>query len=641
MLKRSVTTLVAFVFLSLSHPAQAEDEAKEMKPGEFLVFCYHAVPAKPSLNDPYAVPQNLFVEQMEYLRTHGYHPVSLDDILKASQGKQELPQKPVLLTFDDAYVSYYDFVIPVLEKFGYPSVLAVVGIWIDYPPKDITEPLMTWDQVREASKRRLVEVVSHTYDLHKAIQYNPPGNVGAAVSVRGFDPNSRNYETEEAYRARIAADFTEQKELFASQFGMVPRAVAWPYGRHNAISVEVAREAGICLGFTLEEGFAHLGRVHEINRNLVRNRPIRDFIRTVVDPEGRKAGIRALQVDLDLVYDPGSYEQTDKNLGKLIDRLVAMKVNTVFLQAFADPKGTGNIESVYFHNRVLPVRADIFSHAAHQMMIRDMAVYARYLQAQVRELLTDFGRIDILFLDFSYPERTYKGFPGKGRDDWGSEALYRTIRELAPDIILNNRLDYADVPPDIYTPEQYQPAGWYQVDGKPVVWETCQTLSGSWGYHRDEATWKSPAQLIEMLINCVACGGNLLMNVGPTARGTFDGRALRALRVYAEWMGLHGRAIYGCTQSDFTAPSGVRYTQNGRRLYAHLFSWPFRHLQLPGLAGRVAYAQLLNDASEIPFKEAGAEPAWDENRIEPGAITLALPVVRPEVVVPVVELFLK
>jgi alpha-L-fucosidase len=272
---------------------------------------------------------------------------------------------------------------------------------------------------------------------------------------------------------------------------------------------------------------------------------------------------------------------------------------------------------------------------------RDMAIYARYLHAQVRELLTDFGRIDILFLDFSYPERGYKGFPGKGRDDWESETLYRTIRELAPDIILNNRMDYTDVPPDIYTPEQYQPAGWYQVNGKPVVWETCQTLSGSWGYHRDEATWKSPAQLIEMLINSVACGGNLLMNVGPMARGAFDERARRALRVYADWMGFHGRAIYGCTQSDFTAPSGVRYTQNGRRLYAHLFHWPFRHLQLPGLAGRVAYAQLLNDASEIPFKEAGIEPAWDENRIEPGAITLALPVVRPEVVVPVVELFLK
>jgi alpha-L-fucosidase len=178
-------------------------------------------------------------------------------------------------------------------------------------------------------------------------------------------------------------------------------------------------------------------------------------------------------------------------------------------------------------------------------------------------------------------------------------------------------------------------------NGKPVVWETCQTFSGSWGYHRDEATWKSPEQLIRMLINTVSCGGNLLMNVGPTARGTFDGRAIQALQVYADWMSLHSRSIYGCTQSDFTPPTDVRYTQNGNRLYAHLYAWPFRHLVLPGLAGKVAYAQLLNDASEVPFKEAGVDRSWDENELPEGTLLLSLPVVKPDVVVPVIEIFLK
>ena len=88
-----------------------------------------------------------------------------------------------------------------------------------------------------------------------------------------------------------------------------------------------------------------------------------------------------------MIYDPSSYEKTDQNLGRLIDRLVAMKVNTVFLQAFSDPEGTGNIKSVYFHNRVLPVKADIFSHAVHQMMIRDMTVYA-WMPTLSIELLT-------------------------------------------------------------------------------------------------------------------------------------------------------------------------------------------------------------------------------------------------------------
>ena len=271
---------------------------------------------------------------------------------------------------------------------------------------------------------------------------------------------------------------------------------------------------------------------------------------------------------------------------------------------------------------------------------RDISKYADYLHAQVRELLSEF-ELDILWLDFSYPDREYKGMPGKGHDDWRSSELYRMIRELAPDIILNNRMDLQDFQPDIYTPEQYQPSEWPTVDGERVVWETCQTFSGSWGYHRDEASWKSPGQLIRMLVNSVSRGGNLLMNVGPTARGTFDDRAQDALQVYADWMDLHSRSIYGCTQSDFEAPSDVRYTQNGDRLYVHTFAWPFRYLHLPRLAGRVEYAQLLNDASEIPLKEPGAEFSPLEEEPGQGTLVLELPVVKPDVVVPVIELFLK
>jgi alpha-L-fucosidase len=106
-------------------------------------------------------------------------------------------------------------------------------------------------------------------------------------------------------------------------------------------------------------------------------------------------------------------------------------------------------------------------------------------------------------------------------------------------------------------------------------------------------------------------------------------------------MDLHARSICGCTASDFTPPTDVRYTQNGRRLYAHLLSWPFRHLELPGLAGRLEYAQLLNDGSEIPFKEAGANRNWDEMGLESGNVMLYLPVVKPDVTVPVIELFLR
>ena len=93
------------------------------------------------------------------------------------------------------------------------------------------------------------------------------------------------------------------------------------------------------------------------------------------------------------------------------------------------------------------------------------------------------------------------------------------------------------------------------------------------------------------------------MNVGPTGRGELDERALSSLDVYAKWMRVHGRSIYGCTQSQFKEPKDCRYTQNGKKLYLHVYAWPFQHLFLDGLRGRIEYAQLLNDASEIKFSE--------------------------------------
>ncbi|MCL4506983.1 MAG: alpha-L-fucosidase [Chloroflexi bacterium] len=223
-----------------------------------------------------------------------------------------------------------------------------------------------------------------------------------------------------------------------------------------------------------------------------------------------------------------------------------------------------------------PMRDD--PDAINRNKTKSMQRYAEYLHGQVRELLTEFGRIDILWFDFSYPDFTHRGLPGKGRADWQSDKLLQMVRQLQPGIIVNNRLNLPKGNADFYTPEQYQPRSWVQIDGEPVVWEACQTFSGSWGYYRDEDTWKSPEQLIQMLVNTVACGGNLIMNVGPTARGSFDQRALNSLGVYAEWMRVHSRAIYGCTQSSFTPPQDCRFTQSGNRLYLHVFNWPYKHI---------------------------------------------------------------
>jgi alpha-L-fucosidase len=188
------------------------------------------------------------------------------------------------------------------------------------------------------------------------------------------------------------------------------------------------------------------------------------------------------------------------------------------------------------------------------------------------------------------------------------------------------------------------PRQWVTVNGQPVVWETCQTFSGSWGYHRDEASWKSVDQLLRMLIEVVSKGGNLLLNVGPTGRGEFDERAMDRLNGIGRWMRQHGRAIYGCTAApdEIPCPRDCRMTWNPekKRLYLHLFAWPFRQLPLDGLAGRVEYAQLLNDASEIRLTEAPPHQAEVDGPAG-GTVTLELPVQPPSVAIPVIELYLK
>jgi alpha-L-fucosidase len=268
---------------------------------------------------------------------------------------------------------------------------------------------------------------------------------------------------------------------------------------------------------------------------------------------------------------------------------------------------------------------------------RNMHRYAEYMRSQVRELLTTYAPIDILWCDYSYPTHTYRGLPGKGRQDWESEQLLELVRSINPKIMLNNRLDLP-IAADFYTPEQVQVDKWWTVDSEPVVWEACHTFSGSWGYHRDEDTWKSPEQLIQMLVNTVCLGGNLLMNVGPTSLGTLDKRAYQALAVYRDWMALHNEAIYGCTQSDFAAPQDCRLTQKGNKLYVHIFNWPFRHIRLYGLADKVSYARFLHDGSEVQIEAS----ARDKDYLQDSADTLmlVLPVKRPDVVVPVIELTL-
>ena len=255
---------------------------------------------------------------------------------------------------------------------------------------------------------------------------------------------------------------------------------------------------------------------------------------------------------------------------------------------------------------------------------RHLERYVEYLHNQTEELLRKYDPVDIIWFDFSVGGSNR--FPGKGKNEWHSEEFIKMIRSI------NLQIDQ-----DIKTPEQYMPDEWVKVNGVPVVWEGCHTFSGSWGYYRDEQSWKSVDQLLKMLIDSVSMGGNLLLNVGPTGRGEFDERAYDRLRGIGKWMKRHSRSIYGCTQAplEFECPKDCRLTYNPetQRLYVHMYSWPFGKLRLTGeLAEHVEYIQILSDASELQFSYNA------EQRI----VDIPLPIYKPmNADIPVLEIFLK
>lgn len=270
---------------------------------------------------------------------------------------------------------------------------------------------------------------------------------------------------------------------------------------------------------------------------------------------------------------------------------------------------------------------------------RDMGRYREFLHGQMRELLSGYGPIDYLFFDFTYPE-TKQGWVGKSAEDWDAEGLLALCRELQPGIIVNDRLG---IPGDFVTPEQYQPTEPLKADGKPLIWEACQTTNGSWGYDRDNDGHKRPDLLIRMLADSVSMGGNMLLNVGPNGRGEIDTRDSALLAEIGEWMRLHSASIVGAGHAPFTPPREGVYTLRGNRLYLHLFSWPMGFVHLPGIAGLVSYARFLHDASWI--KMSVIDPQQEANVMRPagqeaGTLTLSLPVHPPSVSMPVIELIL-
>lgn len=367
----------------LTIPGSGQTKTMVPPPNGFLALNYHDIPDDVrSEPDRYSLDAGKLIREFEWLQEQGYHPVSLTQIVASREQGIPLPPKAVLLTFDDGYTSFYTRVYPLLKLFNYPALLAVVGRWletpegqtIDYDSQRIPRSrVMSWDQLREVAASGLVEIASHSFDLHHGILGNPQGNKQPAAITRLYDPNSGTHENDARMKERIRADLEKNSSLLERRLGRRPRAMVWPYGRYNGETIAIARSVGMPVSLTLDDGFNEPGPqgtpLSLIKRTIVmRNPNLEEF---AFDARNLSLGdpVRAFHVELDRIYDPDPSVQ-EENLSRLLEQISKVKANTVYLQAFSDTDRDGSADAMYFPNRHLPMRADLFNRVAWQLSSR-------------------------------------------------------------------------------------------------------------------------------------------------------------------------------------------------------------------------------------------------------------------------------
>lgn len=246
-----------------------------------------------------------------------------------------------------------------------------------------------------------------------------------------------------------------------------------------------------------------------------------------------------------------------------------------------------------WHHPDYPHYGDAFHPMRDNTYFKDVhhnfETYLEYMHNQVRELCTNYGKLDLLWFDFSYDQ--IKG------EDWHATELVRMIRSLQPTVMLDNRLEGSgdgygslttqnptEYAGDFVSPEQLiPPKGICNEFGEPVVWESCITMNNNWGYCEQDHYFKSSKMLIQKLVECVSKDGNMLLNVGPDARGNIPLISIERLTEMGAWLNKNGESIYGCTASTFEKPEYGRITAKGNKLYYHIWDNPIGSIPLYGL----------------------------------------------------------
>ena len=328
-----------------------------------------------------AVDSDRLVRFFDWLKGNGWTAISLDDVAAARAGTRMLPEKAILLTFDDGYRSTFTRVYPLLLAYRFPAVIGLVGQWMAGPMSGVVQygdekvprsTFLSWEEVRQMQASGLVEVASHSYGLHTGILANPQGNNIPAAMTWRYDRALRRYETDAEHRGRIRDDLVRARRDIAAHTGRMPRALIWPFGRHSGVALQGARDAGFEFAITLDPEPADAGRPMAIPRYFPTQDP---RLGEVVDnlrfrpPEPSSRRVVCLGLDAMAAAAGGPAAAQDAVLGKLLERVLATGANTVVLDA-AGPLAGGRLGAVRFPTKLAPMDADVLSRAVWQLRTR-------------------------------------------------------------------------------------------------------------------------------------------------------------------------------------------------------------------------------------------------------------------------------
>jgi len=399
---RLTFALLIWLALALTSAAQA---AGDIAPGKrFVSVAFHDVVDDPARLDGDAVTTDRLVAFFDYLRGAGWTAISLDDVDAANRGVRPLPDKAILITFDDGYLSLYTRVFPLALAYRMPIVEALMGGWVDAPAGALVlygdkpvprETFVTWDQVREMQRSGLIEIASHSYGLHQGVPANPQGNTMPAAVTRIYADG--RYEDAAGYRQRLIDDMTRSRDQIARETGQAPRAMVWPFGRYTLEAVEVAQSLGYRFALTLDPEPADAAVPMALARYLPTiDPPLSVIERNLRFVEERAAAQRLVCVDPAKLWT-GDLAGTDERLGKLIERVRKLGTNTVVIDA-AQSDAEGRLTGAWFPNSQLPMTANLLSRLAWQLQTRGgVEAYVRLPAQAALQTLGDPAKVRLLF----------------------------------------------------------------------------------------------------------------------------------------------------------------------------------------------------------------------------------------------------